>query len=136
VNGKQLINVDLTNYGLKQYEMNIALSEAGIAKVHIQEVSEVRGSRFRIIDHKIVTMPGPLVKQEDIRIERTSNNIVVIGYKAQVKLPDSKEKQRIVHENHELHIENRESNGFQMIFLLNGKEAMRINKNNLLSIER
>jgi hypothetical protein len=60
----------------------------------------------------------------------------VIGYKAQVKLPDSKEKQRIVHENHEIHIENRENNGFQMIFFLNGKEAMRVNKNNLLSIER
>ncbi len=61
---------------------------------------------------------------------------MVIGYKAIVKLPDSREKQRIVHENHEINIENRESNGFQMIFLLNGKEAMRINKNNLLSIER
>ena len=81
-------------------------------------------------------MPEPVLKQEDIKTERTSNDKVVIGYKAQVKLPDSKEKQRIVYENHEIHIENRENNGFQMIFLLNGKEAMRVNKNNLLSIER
>ena len=131
-----MINVDLMNQGVKQYEMNILLSEVGIAKVHIQETSEASGSRFRIIDHQIVTMPGPIVKQEDIKIERTADLKVVIGYKALVKLPDSREKQRIVHENHEIQIENRDSNGFQMIFLLNGKEVMRVNKNNLLSIER
>ena len=131
-----MINVDLLNKSVKQYEMNIVLSEVGIAKVHIQEASETRGSKFRIIDHQIVTMPGPIVKQEDIKIERTTDQKVVINYKAQIKLPESKEKQRMVHENHEIQIENRESNGFQVIFLLNGKEVMRVNKNNLLSIER
>jgi hypothetical protein len=42
--------------------MNIALSEVGISKVHIQEASEARGSRFRIIDHEIVKMPEPVLK--------------------------------------------------------------------------
>jgi hypothetical protein len=60
--------------------------------VQIQETSEKRGSRFRIIDHQIVMMPGSIVRQENIKIERTTYQKVVTSYKAQIKLPDSKEK--------------------------------------------